>query len=279
MFELVSAEAAKLLDQREVIVIRGAPPEEPTVVGGWWHDGSEPDPGRSSSNGGLSAAIVVDGSEWGRLCAPALDPETAPEQTLNAQASLTRLAGLLALAIANAEGHQQLLHQASTDPLTGLANHRTFHERLAEEMARCRRYDRPISVAMLDIDNFKEINDTAGHLVGDRVLADIAHRIVTVMRADALVARVGGDEIGVILPECDADIAVRAVERARRAVSDRPIGEVGTLTVSAGLCDHLHAGTSSRILHLADQALYYAKSHGRDASVCYPPQLAPSLET
>ena len=103
---------------------------------------------------------------------PPLDPEIDPEQTRTAEASLTRLAGLLGLAIGNAEGRQQLLHRASTDPLTGLANHRTFHERLAEEMARCRRYNRPISVAMLDIDNFKEINDTAGHLVGDSVLAD-----------------------------------------------------------------------------------------------------------
>ncbi len=280
MFELVSAEAAKLLDQREVIVIRGVAPEEPTVVGGWWHGGSELNPGHELSTGGLSAAIVVDGSEWGRLCAPALDREFDPERTRTAEASLTRLAGLLALSIGNAEGRQQLLHRASTDPLTGLANHRTFHERLAEEMARCRRYNRPISVAMLDIDNFKEINDTAGHLVGDKVLADVAHRIVTVMRADALVGRVGGDEIGVILPECDAEIAVRAVERARQAVSDRPIGNVGTLTVSAGLCDHLHASTSSRILHLADQALYHAKSHGRDASVCYAPRfVAASVET
>jgi diguanylate cyclase (GGDEF)-like protein len=271
MFELVSAEAAKLLDQPEVVVIRGTPADQARVLGGWRSDGSEPNALAAPPGGGLSVPIVVEGGEWGRLCAPALDPATDPAQAHRAAATLSRLAGLLGLAIGNAEGRQQLLHQASTDPLTGLANHRAFHERLAEEMARCRRYDRPISVAMLDVDNFKEINDTAGHLVGDTTLAAIAHRIVNVMRADALVARVGGDEIGVILPECDTATAERAIERARQAVCEQPIGDVGTLTVSAGLCDHVHATTSSRILHLADQALYQAKSRGRDACVCYSP--------
>lgn len=275
MFELVSAEAAKLLDQPEVVVIRGAPWEEPTLLGGWRGDGSQLNGGGTLPHDGVSAAIVVDGSEWGRLCAPLLDPDADPQRTRSAAASLTRLAGLLGLAIGNAEGRRQLVHQASTDALTGLANRRTFDERLTEEMARCRRYERPISVAMLDLDNFKEINDTAGHPAGDRVLATVAHRIVTVMRTDALVARVGGDEIGVILPECDAETAARAVERARAAVSEQPVGEVGTLTVSAGVCDNVHASTSSRILHLADQALYYAKAHGGNASVCYSPERVP----
>ena len=272
MFELVSAEAAKLLDQREVVVIRGTPPEQPTVLGGWRDDGSQPEVGDPMCNGCVSAPIVVDGSEWGRLCAPSLQPNEDAEQIRAAEATLTRLAGLLGLAIGNAEGRQQLLHQASTDALTGLANHRTFHERLGEEMARCRRYNRPITVAMLDIDNFKEINDTAGHLVGDKVLAAVAHRIVTVMRADALVARVGGDEIGVILPECDAGTAARAVERARAAVSERPIGDVGTLTMSAGLCDNVYASTANRILQLADEAMYFAKAHGGNACVSYVPE-------
>jgi diguanylate cyclase (GGDEF)-like protein len=269
MFELVSAEAAKLLDQREVVVIRGAPAEQPTVLGGWRPDGSQVDGNGALRGGGLSAAIIVEGTEWGRLCAPSLQADDDPQRTAAAEASLTRLAGLLGLAIGNAEGRQQLLHQASTDPLTGLANRRSFDERLAEELARCRRYDRPISVAMMDIDRFKAVNDTAGHLVGDTALAAVAHRIVGVMRADALVARVGGDEIGVILPECDAGTAAHAVERARAAVSEQPIGELGTLTVSAGVCDNVHASTSSRILHLADRALYHAKSHGRDACICY----------
>ena len=277
MFELVSAEAAKLLDQREVVVTRGASQGQATVLGGWREDGAQPDGDGGLRGGGLSAPIMVDGTEWGRLCAPYLKLDHDEQRTRAARATLARLAGLLGLAIGNAEGRQQLLHQASTDPLTGLANHRTFHERLAEEMARCRRYDRPISVAMLDIDHFKAVNDTAGHLVGDRVLATVAHRIVTVMRADALVARVGGDEIGVILPECDAEIAARAVERARAAVSERPVAEVGSLTVSAGICDNVHASTSSRILHLADQALYFAKAHGRDACVQYSPEVVTSV--
>ena len=276
MFRLVGAEAGRLLDQQEVVVVRGSAPGESVVIGGWRADGSEPE-GDARPAGGVSAVISVHGVAWGRLCAPALSPDRDVRRAREAEACLSRLAGPLALAIGNADGRQQLLHRASTDPLTGLANHRTFHERLAEEMARCARYERPISVAMLDIDRFKQINDTVGHMVGDTVLTTVAQRILTVMRTDALVARLGGDEIAVILPECDAETARTAIERARRAVSEQPIVNVGSLTMSAGLCDNLHASTPDRILRLADEALYYAKDHGRDACVSYSPDVVTTV--
>lgn len=166
---------------------------------------------------------------------------------------------------------RQLRAWATTDPLTGLANRRAFHARLAAEMARFRRYGNPVAVAMLDIDHFKQVNDTAGHLIGDSVLATVARRTASVMRADALVARVGGDELAVIVPECDAGTAEKVVERAREAVSQRPIAELQSLTISAGICDSTHASTPDEILRLADLALYRAKDNGRDSCVRYSP--------
>ena len=207
VFELVSAEAAHLLDQAQILVIRGTTTEDSTVVSGWSADGPPLHSGDGVPGGGIGAAIAVDGVEWGRLQAPLMDPKTDPDEKQVAEASLSRLAGLLGQAIANHEDRRQLLHWATTDPLTGLANHRTFHERLATEMARFRRYGHPVAVAMLDVDHFKQVNDTAGHLIGDSVLATVARRLSSVMRADALVARVGGDELGVILPECNTETA------------------------------------------------------------------------
>lgn len=269
VFELVSAEAAHLLDQPQVVVIHGTTPENSTVVGGWSADDSPPRTAAQVSASGIGAAISVDGVEWGRLQAPQMDPSADPDQTRLAEASLSRLAGLLGQAIANHEDRRQLLHWATTDPLTGLANHRAFHERLAAEMARFRRYGHPVAVAMLDIDRFKQVNDTAGHLIGDSVLATVSRRITSVMRADALVARVGGDELGVILPECNAETAVKVVNRAREAVAAQPIVGMQSLTMSAGICDSAHARTPDQILGLADQALYHAKSHGRNGCVSY----------
>src|SRR2546430_138886 len=83
---------------------------------------------------------------------------------------------------------------ASTDPLTGLANHRAFHERLLAEVKRAHRYRRPLSLAVIDIDNFKRVNDVTGHETGDRVLADIAAELRSIARSEDVLARIGGDE-------------------------------------------------------------------------------------
>ena len=96
------------------------------------------------------------------------------------------------------------------------------------------------------------------------------------MRADALVARVGGDELGVIIPECDAATAVKVIERARQAVSEEPIDELQSLTMSAGICDSAHASAPDQILGLADIALYQAKSRGRNGCVVYSPEMDPA---
>ena len=161
----------------------------------------------------------------------------------------------------------ELERLASHDPLTGLANHRLFHQRLAEEVAMARRHERPLSVAILDLDRFKQINDAYGHLVGDQALVSVAQRLSSMVREGELLARVGGEEFGWILPEADEEGAHAAAERARAAVGGSDLPPVGRITISvgfAGLRDDLDA---SGLYDRADQALLRAKRDGRDRTV------------
>src|SRR4249920_4019190 len=114
----------------------------------------------------------------------------------------------LEVVLAQSQGaSKRLEREADADPLTGLANHRAFHVRLATEVERAQRYGRPLSLACLDVDGFKDVNDQFGHQVGDRVLREVAVRLTTVARAADLVARIGGDEFAILLPETTAEEA------------------------------------------------------------------------
>ena len=172
----------------------------------------------------------------------------------------------------------ELARQATHDPLTGLVNHRGFHERLREEIARSRRTGAPLSLAILDLDHFKQVNDTYGHPVGDRVLAELGRRFRTLSRAGEHIARVGGEEFAWILPATDGPGAYAAAERARRVVEREPFAEVGDLTVSVGVCELSEAGDADELHRLADVALYWAKDHGRNIVFRYTPETAAHLE-
>jgi diguanylate cyclase (GGDEF)-like protein/PAS domain S-box-containing protein len=170
---------------------------------------------------------------------------------------------------------ERLAQLAAEDPLTGLLNHRSFHERLAEEVARTERTQRPLALVLLDLDHFKQVNDTLGHPVGDKVLVEVAARLRDVTRAGEHLARVGGEEFAWLLPEADAAGAVAAAERAREAIRATPFALGGTLTISAGVCTLAEAGGESRELYrLADTALYRAKAAGRDRVVPFGPMPA-----
>ncbi|MCU0664615.1 MAG: GGDEF domain-containing protein [Myxococcota bacterium] len=167
---------------------------------------------------------------------------------------------------------------ASIDDLTGLSNRRVFLERLIEELGRARRYGRQLSLAILDIDYFKQVNDTFGHLEGDRVLKEFARLLLEDHRLCDLSARIGGEEFGVILPETDEQGARVYGERIRASVAthrflvkthdDQEV--VHKLTISVGLC---HAPMTVKnlsvdaIMSIADRALYKAKDSGRDCCV------------
>ena len=160
---------------------------------------------------------------------------------------------------------------AAVNPLTGLANHRTFHERLAAEVGRARRTGRGVALVLMDLDHFKRVNDHHGHQTGDRVLEHAARVMREETRSGELIARVGGEEFAMLLPDADVDEALRAAERIRRAIAATDFPAVGRMTVSAGVCDMAHAQDAGMLYRLADGALYWAKHRGRDRVVSWTP--------
>ncbi len=186
------------------------------------------------------------------------------------------LAALASMALANARLHQQTLlsladaeRRAATDPLTGLANHRVFQERLASEVRRAARHRRPLALAVMDLDHFKRVNDSHGHQVGDRVLVEAGRILLAQARGGDLVARMGGEEFAWLMPETDDASAWDAADRARAAIAAHAFEGVGRVTISAGVCDLAAAGEGERLFALADGALYWAKHRGRDMVVRY----------
>ena len=161
----------------------------------------------------------------------------------------------------------RLAELAATDELTGLLNRRSFLGTLTGEVARAKRHDRPLSLAILDLDGFKEVNDVGGHQIGDRVLAEAGRRLGALVRAGEHMARVGGDEFGWILPDADSDGAVAAVDRARLAIALDPFeGTATMLTVSAGISTSDGSIDVGELYRRADTALYVAKTAGGDSA-------------
>ncbi|MBN1578733.1 MAG: diguanylate cyclase [Chitinispirillaceae bacterium] len=163
----------------------------------------------------------------------------------------------------------QARQQAKTDSLTGIANHRHFHETLDREIARANRHKSVFTLVLLDIDNFKKVNDTYGHQVGDAVLVDVTRRIMTMIRAGDVLSRYGGEEFGLILPDTDLVGAEALADRIRKAIASHPFTfaqrEIG-YTVSIGLA--VYQGTEAvgkdRLIAAADRALYDSKEHGKN---------------
>ena len=213
----------------------------------------------------VAAPIVVAGQPWGCLAA-SFSGRPAPPGT---EARLERFAKLVAMAIANAEAWETLSRQASTDAVTGLANHRTFQHRLRAEVSRARRYHGSLGLVLLDLDQFKQINDTYGHQAGDSVLAEVGRRLSVQAREAELVARIGGEEFAWLLPETDRQGAYQAAERVRRAIESEPFVGVGTVTVSAGVCILADGHDDEDLVRFADRALYWAKDGGRNTTFLY----------
>lgn len=161
-----------------------------------------------------------------------------------------------------------LQHLAHHDALTGVANRRHFMDRASAEFERARRYARPLSFVMIDVDHFKSINDRFGHGGGDAVLKDLCGCARASLRQQDLFARFGGEEFVVMVPETDTDGAVVVADRLRRLVASRAVADAGQVmryTFSAGVATLSAQDTSAEsVLRRADQALYAAKHEGRN---------------
>jgi diguanylate cyclase (GGDEF)-like protein len=184
---------------------------------------------------------------------------------------LRSLASQAALALENVDLHVQVSRQAVTDELTGLANHRRFQELIAREVELVRRYHHPMGLIMLDIDNFKSVNDTYGHQQGDLVLRRVARVLADTSREADFPARYGGEELALILPHTDMEGSFAIAERIRTAIETMRVPRVdqdGTLrvTVSLGVAATTD-GTKEELIGEADAALYEAKRQGKNRTV------------
>lgn len=182
--------------------------------------------------------------------------------------ALATLLAALVLVWSRNERMQELKRQASRDPLTGLKNRRRFGEDLRTELARSRREQTVGAVLMLDLDNFKQVNDTLGHPAGDRVIADLASVLSARMRVTDVVARLGGDEFAIVLPRCDLDEAEDIADAIGKAIRLHTLlGEAAPpITASIGVATFgPESGGAEEVLAAADSALYEAKRAGRDS--------------
>jgi diguanylate cyclase (GGDEF)-like protein len=204
---------------------------------------------------------------WREDSAPELAgtiPSFSPEEAQ----LIKRFASLAALAYDNARRRELLSEQARTDELTGLFNRRHFHERLAAELARAQRDTTSVGLVLLDVDDFKRVNDVHGHPVGDQVLVAFAEVLSAHVRAGDVVCRTGGEEFGVILPNADEREAARAAERLVRAVREATWSIAGPMTASAGVAVAPDdAGTVATLFKAADECLLKAKAEGKDRVV------------
>ncbi len=230
--------------------------------------GEDAVPARHGYGCGAAAPVVIGREIWGAIWVNKIAPYSLPE---GAAEQLGRFAELVGLAVTNAEQRARLAEQAATDPLTGLLNHRAFHQQLGRELGRARRHGRELALVVLDVDRFKEINDGSGHQHGDRVLREVADRLRDVSRVEDVIARLGGDEFALLMPECGKLQAYVAAERARSSISAHEVAGHRGITVSAGVCDLTLAPDADALLRLADGALYWSKVHGRDVTFIYDP--------
>ncbi|HEU4975749.1 MAG TPA: diguanylate cyclase [Baekduia sp.] len=294
LFATAACEAAGMLDgdAAAIVDVHGA---TPGVVGRWCSEQmppgvldvaaaaaaevvAEPDGAHRCLHLGagrcaLAVPVAVNGGRWGVVLVLRHGSRFEPDEV----AALERLAGLVGTGVGVLRGREALVREATTDGLTGLRNHRAFHEELRAEVKRARRYSHPTAVVLMDLDEFKEVNDEHGHQTGDRLLRAVGSALHAVVRDTETVARLGGDEFALLLPETDLAGAVATAERVRGAVEAVPLAREHGVTVSAGVADLTQAASADELIRLADGALYWSKVHGRGRVSAYDPERVEAL--
>jgi two-component system cell cycle response regulator len=245
--------------------IAGRVAQDDEAACGWVGDRLPRGPGEPAAQSVLAVPLRSAGAAVGVLTLYDR-PDGFDEADLK---TVRSFAGQAAVAIANVLLHDEASRQSVTDDLTGLGNYRSFVTTIGKEIERAARFERPLALLMLDLDHFKDVNDTHGHLRGDAVLVEVAARLREQVRDVDTLARYGGEEIVAILPETDVDGAAQAAERLRATVAARPFVAAGLppvmLTVSVGAAVFpAHGTTAGTLLAAADDALYAAKRAGRD---------------
>src|SRR5215210_6113445 len=184
---------------------------------------------------------------------------------------------LLAISLYQRSAYQALraMRLALTDPLTGLGNHREFQERLQRELLGAEARGVPFTLCLIDIDDFKRVNDLFGHPVGDSVLAEVGGRL----RQNGEAFRLGGDEFALLLPAQDAEEALPVAQTVLSRIAALDLAAVGSVTASAGVASFpLQAFDRNALIRLADSALYWAKEHGKNRVHVYRPDVVELAE-
>ncbi len=218
---------------------------------------------------------IVEGMEAG-----ADDYLTKPFEQAELQVRLRAGKRIVELHAELLRAREAIQHEASRDSLTGVYNRNTILAMLQRELARGSRELRPLGVVMADLDRFKSVNDTYGHLAGDDVLREAARRMQEVMRSYDAIGRYGGEEFLILLPGCDELSAYEQAERMRHRLCEKPviIGDVSyEMSGSFGVASLVPSPTTSseQLIRKADQAMYLAKSRGRNRTEAA--QVAPDL--
>ena len=184
---------------------------------------------------------------------------------------------LLAIALYQRSTYRALraMRLALTDPLTGLGNHRHFHERLERELVAAERNECSFSLCLVDVDDFKRVNDLFGHPAGDLVLS----RIATNLRQNGEAFRLGGDEFALLLPEYNESEAIATASSILERIAELQLDHVGSVTVSAGVATFpRQAPDRGELIRLADSALYWAKENGKNRVHVYRPDVVELAE-
>lgn len=181
-----------------------------------------------------------------------------------------RFGDAAALALDNAQSRARLEHQARTDSLTGLFNHSVFYERLLQSLQESSRMHLPLAVLMLDIDDFKHVNDVHGHAVGDELLRFLAEALRAIVRPEDVICRLGGEEFAVVMDGCGGEDAMRVAERVQTRLAEVDFPGIGRMTVSVGVSlGPEHAMNPRELAACAEAAMMTAKAQGKNQVVLY----------
>lgn len=220
----------------------------------------------SAAETGLTAAVVVAGEAWGTVAAM---PPPAGALPAGTGEVLAAVGGLVASAVVAERARALLVARDGADPLVGLPDARAFAELTERETERARRYGHPLSLVLVDIDGFRQVNERHGQPVADGVLRELAVRLKAHVRSSDWLGRTGGDEYAWLLPETDETAARDAAARVRRELAETPFPGVGYLTASLGVSSSASAEGAADLYRQSEVALHWAKVSGRNRAVAY----------